>query len=530
MRRAAIYARYSSDRQNERSCADQNALCEAWAERQGLTVTAGYDDAAISGASTINRMGLAALMRDARARRFDVVVCEALDRLSRDQADLARIKKELAFLDIAIMTVQDGEVGAMHIGLKGLMGELYLADLAQKTRRGQGARVRAGGSGGGRSFGYLPAATAGEMTIVEAEAETIRRIFADYLAGRTARQIAGALNAEKVAGPRGGKWNASTIAGSKSRQNGILQNRLYIGEIVWNRQRFVKDPATGKRISRLNPESEWITAEAPQLAIVERQIFDGVQDRRADRAHMTVVRARPPRHLMSGLVHCGCCGAGYTIINRDRLGCAGRRERQDCDNDRTIMRVDLEARVLDALRRHLLAPDIVAEFIRTYHAERQRLAAAARKDHDKLRRRLDEVTSAIERIVDRIVDGTAPAALEARLPAMEAEQAQLRAELANMDAPAPAVALHPAALDRYRQMVTTLRDQVDAADRTGEHEALIAQVRTLIERIDIHPPADAKKPVDISVTGLIATLLSASDPGRGSMVAGAGFEPATFRL
>src|SRR5690606_39748332 len=100
--RAAIYTTFSSDRQNERSCDDQDALCTAWAERQGLSVTASYQDAAISGASTINRFGLASLMRDARAGRFDVVLCEALDRLSRDQADLARIKKGLAFLGLGL--------------------------------------------------------------------------------------------------------------------------------------------------------------------------------------------------------------------------------------------------------------------------------------------------------------------------------------------------------------------------------------------------------------------------------------------
>lgn len=196
MKRAAIYARFSSDRQNERSCHDQIDLCTAWAERQGIEIVATYDDSAISGASKVNRAGLAGLMRDARARRFDIVLAEALDRLSRDQADLAGIKKDLAFLDIAIMTVQDGLVGAMHIGLKGLMGELYLADLSQKTHRGQSARVRGGGAGGGRSYGYQPGREAGEMSVIPAEADVVRRIFEEYAAGETPRAIARELHDE----------------------------------------------------------------------------------------------------------------------------------------------------------------------------------------------------------------------------------------------------------------------------------------------------------------------------------------------
>lgn len=116
MKRAAIYARFSSDRQNEKSCKDQINLCSAWAERNNCTVVDTFQDQAISGASTINRFGLASLMRAAREKRFDVVIAEALDRLSRDQADLGQLRKELTFLGIGIFTVQDGEVGAIHIG------------------------------------------------------------------------------------------------------------------------------------------------------------------------------------------------------------------------------------------------------------------------------------------------------------------------------------------------------------------------------------------------------------------------------
>ena len=142
-RRAAIYARFSTDRQNERSCEDQAWLCRQLAEREGMFVVAEYEDKAISGASTHGRLGLARLLRDARDKRFDVVICEDLDRLSRDQADLANIRKELTrFLEIQIVTLHDGEVGAMHVGLKGLMSELFLADLAKRTRRGQAGRVR----------------------------------------------------------------------------------------------------------------------------------------------------------------------------------------------------------------------------------------------------------------------------------------------------------------------------------------------------------------------------------------------------
>ena len=152
-------------------------------------------------------------------------------------------------------------------------GSQYMSyDLAQKTRRGLRVRVEAGLSGGGNSYGYrvvrrlLADGTpvTGEREIDLAEAAIVARIFTEYATGQAPRKIAARLNAEGIPGPRGA-WSGSTINGSQQRRNGILNNELYLGRLVWNRQRFVKDPETGKRVSRANPEGEWITSEVPEL-------------------------------------------------------------------------------------------------------------------------------------------------------------------------------------------------------------------------------------------------------------------------
>ena len=232
-RRAVIYARFSSDKQSERSIDDQVALCRVCCEREGLLVSEVYDDRAISGASTANRIGWLRLMRDASAGKFDVVIAEALDRISRDQEDLAGIYKRLRFMQIELRTVQDGKAEEIHVGVKGLLGALYLKDLAQKTKRGQAGVIRDQRHNGGRSYGYRSVpGKPGRREIVEVEASVVRRIFDSYAAGRSPRDIAAALNREGVPGPRGGPWNASTVAGSRKRANGILQNALYIGRIV----------------------------------------------------------------------------------------------------------------------------------------------------------------------------------------------------------------------------------------------------------------------------------------------------------
>ena len=132
------------------------------------------------------------------------------------------------------------------------MNALFLKDLAQKTRRGLRGRVEQGLSGGGNSFGYgvvrrlLADGTVatGERVVEPAEADIVQRIFAEYIAGCSARKIAAGLNQDHLRSPRGGQWNASTIHGSRQRRNGILNNEMYVGRLVWNRQRFVKNPDT----------------------------------------------------------------------------------------------------------------------------------------------------------------------------------------------------------------------------------------------------------------------------------------------
>ena len=95
--------------------------------------------------------------------------------------------------------------------------------------------------------------TTGEREIEPAEAAIVERIFREFIAGLSPKQIAKHLNREGIAGPFGGTWSPSTIHGNPKRGTGILNNELYIGRLVWNRLRYVKNPDTGKRVSRLNP-------------------------------------------------------------------------------------------------------------------------------------------------------------------------------------------------------------------------------------------------------------------------------------
>ncbi|MFC0243919.1 recombinase family protein [Falsochrobactrum ovis] len=405
MTRVALYARYSSDNQREASIEDQFRICREQAKREKWKVVGTYKDAGISGASMILRPGIQMLLQDAQAGKFDVVLAEALDRISRDQADVATLFKHLKFAGVPVVTLAEGEISELHVGLKGTMNALFLKDLAAKTRRGIRGRVEEGKSGGGLCYGYRVVKQLdargdpirGDRQIDAAEANVVRRIFREFAAGIGPRSIACRLNEEGVPGPNGKPWSDTTIRGHVKRGTGIINNELYIGRLIWNRLRYVKDPSTGKRVSRLNPVAEWIVREVPELRIVDDQLWQAVRTRQGEiaekfanvteavRAHHKKNRlngARRPKSLLSGLVFCGCCGGPYSLRGADRFACSNHISKGTCTNSRTIPRTELEARVLTGLKERMMSPEMVGEAMRAYAEETNRLNRERRSNSE----------------------------------------------------------------------------------------------------------------------------------------------------
>lgn len=553
----AVYARYSSDNQRDASIADQIRVCRTLAERERWTVAQEFEDHALSGA-TLLRPGFQALMRRALNREFDIVLAESLDRFSRDQEDTAGLFKRLTFLGVRIVTLAEGEITHLHVGLKGTMNALFLKDLADKTRRGLRGRVEAGKSGGGLCYGYRvvrsvngSVLTTGEREIELIEAAIVERVFKEFASGASSKRIAKRLNQEGIRGPFGAQWNPSTIHGNASRGTGILNNELYVGRLIWNRLRYLKNPDTGKRVSRLNPQAEWITKDVPDLRIVPDDLWNAAKrrqeaTRRVLASSPSLVKARRPQYLFSGLTRCGVCGSGFVLRSRNRLSCFGASDKGICTNRLTIRRDEVEARVLHALQGKLLRRDLFEDFCKEFTHEMNRLRMAARASITANEHELARVETAIQTLVQSIKDGVPGAVLRDEAIRLDERRTELKGRLARAVEPPPL--LHSNMADLYREKVLHLARALQHEEsRTEAAEAL----RGLIETIVLTPQGDV---LGIELRGNLAAMLKAADaqktgaplPMLGNwnekrspddddlvqimVVAGAGFEPATFGL
>lgn len=533
--RVALYARYSSDRQNERSCEDQRALLAAHAQRRGWTVAATFQDAALSGTAMANRPGLNTLIAAAEGGLFDLVLVEHQDRLARNLEHEAHIFNRLKRAGVRIATLATDEVRILDVAIGGLMGELYIEALSEKTKRGMHANAEQGLATGARMYGYR-SAPGGALAIHPPEADVVREVLARLAAGETIRAVCLDLNARRVPGPRGGLWHPSTWSGSKARGSGLLACELYVGTKVWNRIQMTKDRTTGRRACTPRPEAEWRRTPVPHLRLVDDATWAAVQAHRRTRAALPPSQRAPRPHgkgLFAGLIRCAECQGAMTAFNsRGRLICARRRAHGPtaCSNNRSVPRAEVEARVLEALRTRLLAPAAVRAYVQAYHQAWNEQQALAQQQLAPMAKRLAELDRAIPRLVDRICDGLDTPETNARLKALEAERMLLQAQLATAQRQAPPpVTLHPGLPDQYARRVQDLQAHLARKeDPTTADDAAVAAVRDLVQRIDVRAIGDDGELL-VRLHGTLAAFLDPPEnsraPGRlYKVVAGARYD------
>lgn len=385
--KAAIYARYSSENQSEKSIDDQARVCRNYCKEHDITINEEhiYVDEAISG-SLINRPGLQALEKAAENKEFEAVVVDDLSRLSRSNHQMLTLVLKFNYLQVKIISVADGictddENSKLGIQMRGLINELYLDDLRKKTIRGlEGQKLR-GFSAGEKVYGYR-SSPVGELKlnrkgqakyegmvhkINPEEVEIVKRIFREFAEGKSIHKIAVQLNEEKMPTKKNwrGGWNISTISR-------ILKNQKYIGIWDWRKSKVVRDPLSGKKKKVIRPEKDTIPIYREDLIILDKELWERAQKKWNElKGTWPVSKKRKsfyqqksyvhtsPNHLLSGLMKCNSCGGAIVLISGKGGGYYGcyNAKRKTCQNTLLVPRKRVEKIIINELKEKILTAD-----------------------------------------------------------------------------------------------------------------------------------------------------------------------------
>ncbi len=274
------------------------------------------------------------------------------------------------------------------------------------------------------------------------------------------------------------------------------------------------------RQARPNPESEWVVQEAPELRIIDEELWKSGKARQAQsrvvrddagHADVSVINTRRrPKYLFSGLTKCACCGGGYPAISATLIGCSTARNKGTCDNRINIRRDELESRVLNALRNRMLDPEMFAEFCDAYTQEINRLRIESRANIDAARTEMERIGREEERLMDLYLKEAISIEPVERGDKLKARKAQLTSFLAIADEPPPL--LHPAMAGRYRARVQQLYETLQD-DSEKKRTKAAAVLRSRIEDI-VLSPVDGRLEIDVraDLAGLLMLSVQAKSP------------------
>jgi site-specific DNA recombinase len=467
--RCAIYARFSSEKQNALSIDQQIRKCREYATREVLRVLEEciFTDSAISGASD-ERAGLKRLLAAAQTkpRSFDVILVDDTSRLSRKLSDALRIKERLDFAGIRVIFVSQGFDSSAPqsqtlLTVHGLVDGLYLEGLREKTFRGVEQLALQGLHTGGRVFGYRhvpiesatkqdsygrPAIEGVRLQVDPNQARTIRRIFERYAGGHSMKRIAIDLNRDGILSPQPREGRPRSWAQSSVRH--ILLNERYRGVVLWGKTKKIRSPETGRLLYRRKPESEWRRREIPEQRIVSDELWARTHERWELVKQLYGVhpgkrrgRAASSPYIFSGLLYCSECGGSITIVSGNckkradsRYGCSRHAQRGNsvCKNNLLIRRKELEGQLLAGLQQRVLHPDVVAYTLKRFEEELAKALASRLQGDAELLRQISELERSIANQLRALRDGYSPA-ITADLAKLENQLADVHARLKTSD-------------------------------------------------------------------------------------------------
>lgn len=400
MKKAVIYARYSSDRQNEQSIAGQVEVCTEWAKNNDIEIMHIYHDEALSG-KTDKRPDFQRMIKDAKSDKFDYIIVYKLDRFARNRYDSAIYKAQLKKYNVRIMSamenIADGPEGIILESVLEGMAEYYSANLSQNVIRGMHQRAELGKYMGGTvPLGYK--IDKDKNYIIDQNAATVvRQIYEMYANGHTVKEICQVLN-------KTGYKSSTGKAFSYSSLYRILTNPKYVGTY----------------------ECMGIVLNDAIPRIVDNNTFETVQKRVQKNKRSPARDKGTVDFYLTGKLFCGKCGSNMvgdsgtssTGMTHFYYSCIEKKRRHGC-NKKTVRKDWIEQLITDATINKVLTDENI-EYISQKTFELYNKEKNDKSELNALNNELRDVQKIIDNIMKAIEQGIITDTTKQRL--MEAEE------------------------------------------------------------------------------------------------------------
>ncbi len=462
--KVAIYARYSSANQSEKSIDDQIRVCQKYIETNGYSFSEEhiFTDEALSG-SLLQRPGLLALERAMENKEFEAVAVDDLSRLSRSNHQMLTLVNKFNFYQIKIISVSDGiitddENSKLGIHIRGLINELYLDDLKKKTMRGlEGQKLR-GFSTGESVYGYKshpvgdlklnkkgqPKYEGMVHKINEEEALIIKRIYKEFIEGKSIHGIVKRLNEDKMPTKKNhvGGWATSTVTR-------ILKNEKYTGRWVWRKWKNVRDPITGKTKKFARPKKEQMDLFKEELVIIDQDTWDKVQKRwkslegawpmhkktqKTSKQPISYIHSNPT-HLLAGLLKCKSCGSAIVQVCGKSGGYYGcyNAKRKTCTNKLTIQRKRLETILIGSLKEKFLTAENIKYIFDNVEKAIAKTLNEVPAEVKQKKAQMEKIQTELQNLLSFIKAGNFSKLVSEAIVEAENRQGKLKGEIQAMD-------------------------------------------------------------------------------------------------
>ncbi|MBY0254300.1 MAG: recombinase family protein [Methylobacterium organophilum] len=541
-KRCVYYCRYSSEGQKESSIERQIEGCDTYVRLNGLMPLTGghlFVDRGKSGFYLDGRDDLAALRRLALqgGRGFDQLVCESLDRVSRNVVDVLRIYQEFKALGIEIHVTSGGvgKVDDVHAVFYGFIGMEQRERMLRLMSQGAWRAALRGRHLGGIPYGYRRGAGVGELLVDVDKVRVVDRIYRLFDSGVDATRIARLLNNEKVPSPSGrAQWTRSQIVGSAGCGSGILRNPKYVGVYIYGKRKRVRRPESSSKTVQMRPSTSWVFGAKPEWCVIDRNLWLRVLCRLRQSNDEKVVRKPREKHsgkatlLFHGRYRCVC---GAPIVSSFRgashtrnMHCYSHAEGGLCERSGSFSSTYVECEILREIRDTILTSADLPAYIRAYDAQMRRIGEEVARETRERLRRIAELDDWLEKSIDSAINrGGADEDLTRARARKRAERSDHRLALAALPDVASMPRVDPEAF-------VSLRDEVDELIRrlpmvaTSEPDLLLVQtLRGLVEKVVIDRP-NGERGYTLEMTFAPSALVARSGP-----VGVAGLESVTIR-